>query len=58
MHNKPFFGEKIITLRKWNRFCRWAMYFFSFFFGSVMCHEPQTWGLMAVEKMYVIFYAH
>jgi hypothetical protein len=24
-----------------------------------MCHEPQTWGSMVVEKMYVIYhYAH
>ncbi len=27
---------------------------FSFFFVLVLCHEPQMWGPMAIEKMYVI----
>jgi hypothetical protein len=52
------FWEKTIALRKMRRLYRWTLYFFSFFFGLVMCHESQTWGLMAIEKMYVIYFMH
>jgi hypothetical protein len=31
---------------------------FFHFFGLVMCHESQTWGLMVVENMYVIYFMH
>jgi hypothetical protein len=58
MHNKLFFGEKPITLIKRKRFYRWALYIFSFFFGLVICYEPQTWDPMAVEKMYIIYFMH
>ncbi len=50
MHNKLFFGGKTITLRKMRRFHRWHLIIFSFFFGLVMCYEPQTWGPCLVKK--------
>jgi hypothetical protein len=56
MHNKLFFGQNPITLIRRKRFYRWALYIFSFFFGLVVCYEPQTWGL--VEKMYIIYFMH
>ncbi len=42
MHDKLFFWEKTITLKKRKFFYRWALYYFFIFFGLVMCHEPQT----------------
>jgi hypothetical protein len=32
--------------------------FFHYFFGLVMCHESQTWSLMVIEKMYIIYFMH
>jgi hypothetical protein len=52
------FLEKTITLRKRKNNYRWASFYFSFFFGLVMCHKPQTWGPMAIEKMYIIYFMH
>jgi hypothetical protein len=59
MHNKLLFWEKtIIIIFKRKKFNKWTLYYFLFFFGLVMCHEPQTWGPMNVEKMYVIYFMH
>jgi len=53
-----YFWENPITLIKRKRFYRWALFFFSFFFRVVVCYESQTWGSMAVEKMYIIYIMH
>ncbi len=58
MHNKLLVLEKTITLRKRRKLYRWQLYFFSFFLGLVMCHKSQTWSLMIVEKMYVVYFMH
>jgi phosphatidylserine synthase len=58
MHNKLLFWGKTITLRKRKRFYGWALYYFFIFFGMVMCHEPQTWGHVVVEKMYITYFMH
>jgi hypothetical protein len=58
MHNKLFFWETTITLRKKRRFYKWTLYYFFISFGLVMCYESQTWGPMAVENMYVIYFMH
>ncbi len=42
MHNKLLFLVKKNYLKEKKRFYSWALYFFSIFFGLVMCHEPQT----------------
>ncbi len=53
-----FLGKKTITLRGKKNFINENCIFFIFLY-LVMCHEPQTWGSMVVEKMYVIYhYAH
>ncbi len=53
-----YFWEETITLKKRKDFIGGHYIVFSFFFGLVMCHEPQTWGLMAIKKMYVIYFMH
>jgi len=46
-----FWGKITITLReKKRRFYKWTLYFFSFFFGLVMCHEPQNEALWPLKK--------
>jgi hypothetical protein len=37
-----YYWGKTITLRKRRKFYKQALYYFSFFLGSVMCYEPQT----------------
>jgi hypothetical protein len=54
MHNKLLFSEKTIILKKGRNFIGGHCIIFSFFFGLVMCHKPQT-CLMVVEKMYIMY---
>jgi hypothetical protein len=48
--------KKTTTISKRRRFCRLGhcIIFFILFY-LVMFHEPQTWGHMVVEKLYVIY---
>jgi hypothetical protein len=52
-----FLGENIIFL-KGEDFINGHCIIFSFFFGLVMFYKPQTWCLMAIEKMYVIYFMY
>jgi hypothetical protein len=49
-------GKKTLPLRKWKRFYKWTLCYFFNFVCFVMCHEPQTWGMMVIEKIYVIYF--
>jgi hypothetical protein len=53
-----FFGGINHYFKKKEKLYRWALHFFSFLFGLVMCHEPQTWGPMATEKKFIIYCMH
>jgi len=51
-------SKRIITLRK-KRFYWWDNNnIIIIIIGLVMCYEPQAWGPMAVEKMYIIYFMH
>jgi hypothetical protein len=52
-----YFWKKTITFIK-KKIYRWALYYFLVFFGLVMCHEPQTWSPMVIEKMYFVYFMH
>ncbi len=53
--NSQFWDKTINLRKKW--FSNWPLYYF-LFFCLVMCHESQTWGLVAIEKMYIIYFMH
>jgi hypothetical protein len=59
MHSKLLFVKKNQYLTKNKKdFIGEHCIIYSFLFGLVMCHESQTWSLMAIEKMYVIYFMH
>jgi hypothetical protein len=52
MHNNIFFYEKKpLPYWKWGDFIDGYHIIFSIFFCLIMFYEPQTWNLMAVEKL-------
>ncbi len=57
MYNNKFFKEKSTTILKNKKFYNGHYIIFSVFFSVVMFHEPQTWGLMAMEncKLHILY---